>query len=419
MIATGLSEQEKQVYDRDGLVEPGWQMPDDMLVRIQSSAERLITARSDLRPDFIPLPHVPWNDSEEAKSLAAKFLEVATDPRILDLLESVIDPDIIFWTAALFCKPPGDAMEVPWHQDGQYWPIEPAATVKQCFSVMAGRMAGSSKTPSPIMLYTLRLDSRITVSTKDLGNAFKSRPRATRVRSISSSDISTLAMAPSLHKCQKRSIALTKPDTFPVSKRGSVSMVQPIDIRVFFNFRSPYCYLVSAALFNLFNDFHANLVWRPLGGWDGRSPPERAIKKIPLTRQDVARWAKKMGIPAIPPPISTDPTRAGAVSLLAEQRGVLRQCVMRITAAAWGEGLDIGQAEVLLEVGLGAGLDKAEITAAMDDPAYLETLTTYWQEADKLGVIGVPTLVIGDQVFWGNDRIDFVRDHLYDLGLRR
>jgi 2-hydroxychromene-2-carboxylate isomerase len=55
----------------------------------------------------------------------------------------------------------------------------------------------------------------------------------------------------------------------------------------------------------------------------------------------------------------------------------------------------------------------------MDDPAYLETLTTYWQEADKLGVIGVPTLVIGDQVFWGNDRIDFVRDHLYDLGLRR
>jgi ectoine hydroxylase-related dioxygenase (phytanoyl-CoA dioxygenase family) len=97
-----------------------------------------------LRPEFIPLPHVPWNDSEEGKSLAAEFLEVATDPRILDLVESVIGPDIIFWTAALFCKTPGDGMEVPWHQDGQYWPIEPAATVTVWIALDAADVGNGS-----------------------------------------------------------------------------------------------------------------------------------------------------------------------------------------------------------------------------------------------------------------------------------
>jgi len=82
-----------------------------------------------LRPEFIPLPHVPWDDGDEARELAAEFLAYSLDPALLDLVESVIGPDIIFWTGALFCKPPGDGMELPWHQDGQYWPIEPPATV--------------------------------------------------------------------------------------------------------------------------------------------------------------------------------------------------------------------------------------------------------------------------------------------------
>jgi len=129
MTTSGLTDKEKQIYDRDGLVEPGWRLPDDMLTRLQSSAERLISARSNLRPEFIPLPHVPWDDGDEARELAAEFLAYSLDPALLDLVESVIGPDIIFWTGALFCKPPGDGMELPWHQDGQYWPIEPPATV--------------------------------------------------------------------------------------------------------------------------------------------------------------------------------------------------------------------------------------------------------------------------------------------------
>ena len=66
-----------------------------------------------------------------------------------------------------------------------------------------------------------------------------------------------------------------------------------IDIRVFFNFRSPYCYLVSLSLFERLQAYEVTLVWRSLGGWDGRSPPERAKVKVPLTRQDVGRWCRR------------------------------------------------------------------------------------------------------------------------------
>ena len=41
-----------------------------------------------------------------------------------------------------------------------------------------------------------------------------------------------------------------------------------------------------------------------------------------------------------------------------------------------------------------------------------------WAEALSLGVIGVPSFVVGDQIFWGNDRVDFLEDYLMELGLK-
>ena len=79
----------------------------------------------------------------------------------------------------------------------------------------------------------------------------------------------------------------------------------PKQVFVYFHFRSPYCYLASKNLWPIVDEFHTELVWRPLGGWDGRSPPERAKVKVPLARQDLARQCRRMGIPCVPPPITT------------------------------------------------------------------------------------------------------------------
>ncbi len=191
-------------------------------------------------------------------------------------------------------------------------------------------------------------------------------------------------------------------------------------LHFFFNFRSPYCYLVSKRVFDVIDGYRVELDWRPLGGWSGRSPPERAKKKIPLTRQDVARWARRYGIPLNPPPNTTEPTLAALGSLLAEERGVLREWIVEVMRAEWAEGKDIGQAEVLFAVGDDVGLPSADLSRAFESAAYRERLDENATFAEKLGVMGVPSWVIGEQIFWGNDRLDFLEEHLSaDLRLAR
>lgn len=196
-------------------------------------------------------------------------------------------------------------------------------------------------------------------------------------------------------------------------------MTDSVDVTLYFNFRSPYCYIASKTLFRIFDDYHANLVWRPLGGWSGRSSPERAKVKVPLTRQDVRRITAKMGIPFTPPPISTDPTIAGAASLLAEERGVLREWIVEVMRAEWARGLDIGDERVLIEVGEQLGLDRASLESAFVNADYLQQLDNNWAEAEEQGLIGVPSFRIGEELFWGSDRIEYVLDHLNNLRLSR
>ncbi len=190
-------------------------------------------------------------------------------------------------------------------------------------------------------------------------------------------------------------------------------------VRVFFNFRSPYCYLASHRLFERLAAFDIDIQWRSLGAWDGRSAPERAKVKVPLTRQDVARWCRRMQVPFNPPPVSTDPTAAALLAFAAEDAGLLAQYVQRVMWREWAEGQDIGQTEVLEGVASDIGLAPDAVRHVLDDATLLARLQTNWQEAEAAGVIGVPSFVVGDQIFWGNDRLDFLEEHLSELGLRK
>lgn len=189
-------------------------------------------------------------------------------------------------------------------------------------------------------------------------------------------------------------------------------MSHPIDVTLFFNFRSPYCYLASKTLWPVVDDYNVNLIWKPVGGWDLRSSPDRVQKKLPIARQDLARFARRLQIPVTPPPKTTDPTLAGAVSLLAEEKGLLREYIISVMDAEWAAGRDIGQPDLLLEAATSVGLDASEVKSAMQNPQYLQQLEQNARDADEDGVIGVPTFVIGDQIFWGQDRIDFVLEEL-------
>ncbi|MGR3501242.1 phytanoyl-CoA dioxygenase family protein [Pseudaestuariivita sp.] len=59
----------------------------------------------------------------------AGLWDIANHPRILDLVQDIIGPDILCWASAILSKRPHDPKAVPWHQDASFWSLSPARTV--------------------------------------------------------------------------------------------------------------------------------------------------------------------------------------------------------------------------------------------------------------------------------------------------
>ncbi|WP_432473928.1 2-hydroxychromene-2-carboxylate isomerase [Amphritea sp. HPY] len=190
-------------------------------------------------------------------------------------------------------------------------------------------------------------------------------------------------------------------------------------LEIFFNFRSPYCYLASKRMFDLLQQFDIDLLWRPLAGWSGRSAPERQKSKLAVVRQDVKRFCRKLDIPFTPPPMHTDGTLAALGSLAAEKAGLLQPYVIGVMHQEWGEGNDIGDIDVLYRVAEDIGLARSLLDQAVSGPANEAVLDLNWQIAQEKGAFGVPTFIVGGELFWGNDRIDFVADLLREKGFTR
>ena len=112
-------------FARDGFVVPDFRASDGLLREMQRSVERLIAENPGVRPEHLVLR---WGGGERALPTHQAFLEYVKTPRILDLVEEVLGPDIVCWGAHVFCKPAGTGLAIPWHQDGQYWPIRPLAS---------------------------------------------------------------------------------------------------------------------------------------------------------------------------------------------------------------------------------------------------------------------------------------------------
>jgi len=122
-----LSELEMAQYQEKGFVIPNFRLPKEMVEIMREALDGLIAKNPTVRPEMLLGVHIKRGYSDGMLGDKA-FFDFAIHPPLLDIIEQLIGPDIILWASQIICKPRGDGMEVPWHQDAEYWPIHPLAT---------------------------------------------------------------------------------------------------------------------------------------------------------------------------------------------------------------------------------------------------------------------------------------------------
>ncbi len=186
-------------------------------------------------------------------------------------------------------------------------------------------------------------------------------------------------------------------------------------LEYFFDFSSSYSYLADSQIEAVAARHGATLRWVPmaLGGVfkaTGNSMPASIPSKAQYMAADLNRWAIEYGIPFQFPSVFPVPSISAMRLVLVAQRDAADQVpalVHACFAAAWGQGRNIGELPVLAEIAAAVGLP-ADALEKISAPEIKEQLMKNGEEAVARGVFGAPTLFVGDQLFWGNDRLHHV-----------
>jgi len=117
-------------YHEDGLVIPDWRLPDDVLQRLRDNYDQLLASNRETESaseDFMVGVHIADPGPMGVQGMP-DLLEVIRQPEILDMVEQVAGPDLILWGTTVFGRQARTGKATSWHQDGDYYPIEPLET---------------------------------------------------------------------------------------------------------------------------------------------------------------------------------------------------------------------------------------------------------------------------------------------------
>ena len=191
-------------------------------------------------------------------------------------------------------------------------------------------------------------------------------------------------------------------------------------VEFFFDFGSPAAYLAWTQMPTIAAAAGASIVWRPmlLGGVfkaAGNASPISVAAKGKWMMADLARFAARYGVPLNFPasfPVNTLPLMRGAIGMQMRQPADFERYVKAVYEAIFGRGLAMGDPAVIAGVLTAAGLDAAAFEAMIADPAVKQGLIANTEEAVARGAFGAPTMFVGKQMHFGQDRLDFVAQAL-------
>lgn len=194
-------------------------------------------------------------------------------------------------------------------------------------------------------------------------------------------------------------------------------------LEFFWDAVSPYTYLAATQVQQLAEETGAELVWRPffLAGVmqaTGNKPPATVPAKGKHLFTDLVRWSKLYDVPFwFPKTFPAKTIAAMRMACYAEEQGKQAELGFALMNAHWGNAndgadADITDPEVLKRLAEQAGLDPQAAIDATQNQQYKDQLKAHTEEAVKRGAFGAPTFFVGEEMFWGNDRLPLVKQAL-------
>ena len=191
-------------------------------------------------------------------------------------------------------------------------------------------------------------------------------------------------------------------------------------VEFYFDVGSPAAYLAWTQLPRIVREVGSEIEYRPflLGGVfqaTGNRSPMEIPAKGQYMQDDLQRFARRYGVefrhnPFFP--INTLMLMRGALGLQMRAPERMVPYVDAVYRAIWVDGKNMNDPATVSAVLKAAGFDPEQILALSADPAVKDQLKVATQEAVARGAFGAPTFFVGDQMFWGQDRLDFVKEAL-------
>jgi len=188
----------------------------------------------------------------------------------------------------------------------------------------------------------------------------------------------------------------------------------------YFDFGSPASYLAFTQIPKLEHATQSIAVYKPmlLGGVfqaTGNHSPATIPAKGAYTFIDFERFAKRYGVPIQRNPffpINTLMLMRGAVALQLNDAARFMPYCEAVFKAIWVDGLNMNDPKILGKSLFHAGFEPTAMLALCGEPSTKDALKAATEAAVSRGVFGAPTFFVGNEMFWGQDRLDWVREAL-------
>jgi ectoine hydroxylase-related dioxygenase (phytanoyl-CoA dioxygenase family) len=131
-----LTQTQLDYYQTQGYLIPDWRFAAADIAKMRAAVDGIIAANPDHRPEQLVCPHLDGGATKPIKGhYHEAFLGFAATPGLRALVAGLLGPQVLLWGSQLFCKPAATGMALPWHQDGDYWPIRPMATMSAWIAI--------------------------------------------------------------------------------------------------------------------------------------------------------------------------------------------------------------------------------------------------------------------------------------------